>query len=184
VDDPEGRHDAGAYDEHAAGAVAFALRPHGRSRAGGGRGEGDAVCAHGATRGDRRRRAVGRAWLFNRGAQPSSSRRRRALVGTATRSRHNPTSRGSPIETTHEEVGSAMRRLVEHGREQLCPEEHRAGDPAVVYRGTTVQIDQRSTDCGGHSEMKSRIQYAVRALRLNCRNMGGDTGHNFGFPRW
>lgn len=158
------------YDEHAAVLWRYALRL-----------TGDAAQAedvvqetllrawqHPEVIGDTARPA--RAWLFtvarNMIIDERRSARFRNVVGSTDQS-------GTPEQSTPDEVNAALDRLLIADALAQLSAEHRAVIQRSYYRGwSTAQI---ATDLGiAEGTVKSRLHYAVRALRLTLQELGDD----------
>lgn len=156
------------YDEHAAVLWRYALRL-----------TGDAAQAkdvvqetllrawqHPEVIGDTARPA--RAWLFtvarNMIIDERRSARFRNVVGSTDQS-------GTPEQSTPDEVNAALDRLLIADALAQLSAEHRAVIQRSYYRGwSTAQI---ATDLGiAEGTVKSRLHYAVRALRLTLQELG------------
>jgi RNA polymerase sigma-70 factor (ECF subfamily) len=156
------------YDEHAVVLWRYALRL-----------TGDASLAedvvqetllrawqHPEVIGDTERSA--RAWLFtvarNLIIDDRRSARHRNVVGSTD-------VEGAPEQATPDEVNSALDRLLIADAMAQLSVEHRAVIERSYYRGwTTAQI---ATDLGiAEGTVKSRLHYAVRALRLTLQELG------------
>lgn len=156
------------YDEHAAALWRYALRLTGdRARA------EDVVqetllraWQHPEVTDDSERSA--RAWLFtvarNMIIDDRRSARFRNVVGSTDVS-------GAPEQSTPDEVNAALDRLLIADAMVQLSAEHRAVIERSYYRGwTTTQI---ATDLGiAEGTVKSRLHYAVRALRLTLQELG------------
>lgn len=154
------------YDEHAAALWRYALRLTGdRNRA------EDVVqetllraWQHPEVVGDTERSA--RAWLFtvarNLIIDESRSARARAHVSSLDK---------EPEQPGPDEVNSALDRLLIADALAQLSDDHRAVVCRSYYRGwTTAQI---ATDLGiAEGTVKSRLHYAVRAMRLTLQEMG------------
>lgn len=155
------------YDEHAAVLWRYALRL-----------TGDAAQAedvvqetllrawqHPEVIGDTARPA--RAWLFtvarNMIIDERRSARFRNVVGSTDQS-------GTPEQSTPDEVNAALDRLLIADALAQLSAEHRAVIQRSYYRGwSTAQI---ATDLGiAEGTVKSRLHYAVRALRLTLQEL-------------
>jgi RNA polymerase sigma-70 factor, ECF subfamily len=156
------------YDEHAGPLWRYALRLTGdASRA------EDVVqetllraWKHPKVLADRERPA--RAWLFtvarNMIIDERRSPRFRKVVGSLDDS-------GAPEPSTPDEVDSALDRLLIADAMAQMSVEHRAVVERSYYRGwTTAQIAADLDIAEG--TVKSRLHYAVRALRLTMQEMG------------
>jgi RNA polymerase sigma-70 factor, ECF subfamily len=156
------------YDEHAVALWRYALRLTGdTSRA------EDVVqetllraWQHPEVIGDTERPA--RAWLFtvarNMIIDERRSARFRNVVGSLDDS-------GTPEQSAPDEVDSALDRLLIADAMAQMSAEHRAVVERSYYRGwTTAQIAADLDIAEG--TVKSRLHYAVRALRLTLQEMG------------
>jgi RNA polymerase sigma-70 factor (ECF subfamily) len=156
------------YDEHAAALWRYALRLTGdASRA------EDVVqetllraWQHPEVVGDAERSA--RAWLFtvarNMIIDERRSPRFRNVVGSLDES-------SAPEQATPDEVNAALDRLLIADAVSQLSAEHRAVIDRSYYRGwTTAQIAADLEIAEG--TVKSRLHYAVRALRLTLQEMG------------
>ncbi|WP_421842003.1 sigma-70 family RNA polymerase sigma factor [Mycobacterium sp.] len=156
------------YDEHAAVLWRYALRL-----------TGDASQAedivqetllkawqHPEVTGDTQRSA--RAWLFtvarNMIIDDRRSARYRNVVGSIDDSR-------APEQSTPDEVNAALDRLLIADAIAQLSVEHRAVIERSYYRGwTTAQVARDLEIAEG--TVKSRLHYAVRALRLTLQELG------------
>ena len=156
------------YDEHAAVLWRYALRL-----------TGDATLAedvvqetllrawqHPEVVGDTERSA--RAWLFtvarNMIIDDRRSARYRNVVGSLDEA-------GAPEQSTPDEVNAALDRLLIAEAMAQLSTEHRAVIERSYYRGwTTAQIAADLEIAEG--TVKSRLHYAVRALRLTLQELG------------
>jgi RNA polymerase sigma-70 factor (ECF subfamily) len=156
------------YDEHAAVLWRYALRL-----------TGDAALAedvvqetllrawqHPEVVGDTERSA--RAWLFtvarNMIIDDRRSARYRNVVGSLDEE-------GAPEQSTPDEVNGALDRLLIADAMTQLSTEHRAVIERSYYRGwTTAQIAADLDIAEG--TVKSRLHYAVRALRLTLQELG------------
>jgi RNA polymerase sigma-70 factor, ECF subfamily len=156
------------YDEHAAVLWRYALRL-----------TGDASHAedvvqetllrawqHPDVIGDTERSA--RAWLFtvarNMIIDDRRSARHRNVVSSIDQD-------GAPEQSTPDEVNAALDRLLINDAMAQLSAEHRAVIERSYYRGwTTVQIAADLEIAEG--TVKSRLHYAVRALRLTLQELG------------
>ncbi len=156
------------YDEHAAVLWRYALRL-----------TGDASMAedvvqetllrawqHPEVIGDTERSA--RAWLFtvarNMIIDDRRSARFRNVVGSTDQD-------GTPEQSTPDEVNAALDRLLIADAMAQLSAEHRAVIERSYYRGwTTAQIANDLDIAEG--TVKSRLHYAVRALRLTLQELG------------
>ncbi|SPM32811.1 DNA-directed RNA polymerase specialized sigma subunit, sigma24 family, partial [Mycobacterium rhizamassiliense] len=157
------------YDEHAAVLWRYALRLTG----------GDASHAedvvqetllrawqHPEVIGDTERSA--RAWLFtvarNLIIDDRRSARYRYVVGSTDED-------GAPEQATPDEVNAALDRLLIADAMTQLSTEHRAVIERSYYRGWTTA--QTAADLGiAEGTVKSRLHYAVRALRLTLQELG------------
>ena len=156
------------YDEHAAALWRYAVRltgDHARAE--------DVVqetllraWQHPEVTEDKDRSA--RAWLFTVARNMIIDERRSARYRNETET--------PDLERTHDragpdEVDSALDRLLLSGAMAQLSAEHRAVIRRSYYQGwTTAQI---AADLGiAEGTVKSRLHYAVRALRLNLQEMG------------
>lgn len=109
-----------------------------------------------------------RAWLFtvarNMIIDERRSARFRNVVGSTDQS-------GTPEQSTPDEVNAALDRLLIADALAQLSAEHRAVIQRSYYRGwSTAQI---ATDLGiAEGTVKSRLHYAVRALRLTLQELG------------
>jgi RNA polymerase sigma-70 factor, ECF subfamily len=109
-----------------------------------------------------------RAWLFtvarNMIIDDRRSARHRHVVGSIDDD-------GVPEQSTPDEVNAALDRLLIADAMTQLSAEHRAVIERSYYRGwTTAQI---ATDLGiAEGTVKSRLHYAVRALRLTLQELG------------
>lgn len=109
-----------------------------------------------------------RAWLFTVARNMIIDDRRSARYRNIVGSIDEP---GIPEQSTPDEVTAALDRLlIADAVAQLSPE-HRGVIDRSYYRGwTTAQI---ATDLGiAEGTVKSRLHYAVRALRLTLQELG------------
>jgi len=156
------------YDEHAAVLWRYALRLTGDPSQ-----SEDVVqetllraWQHPEVIGDTQRSA--RAWLFtvarNLIIDDRRSARFRNVVGSTDES-------GAPEQSTPDEVNAALDRLLIADAMAQLSGEHRAVIERSYYRGwTTAQI---ATDLQiAEGTVKSRLHYAVRALRLTLQELG------------
>src|ERR1700687_5942151 len=178
MEDPEAALMRGLYDEHAAALWRYAVRLTGdQARA------EDVVqetllraWQHPEVTDDNERSA--RAWLFTVARNMIIDRRRGARF-------RNEFGTPDP-ERTHDragpdEVDSALDRLLLSGALAQLSAEHRAVIRRAYYQGwTTAQIDAALDIAEG--TVKSRLHYAVRALRLTLQEMGVTRGHNLTYP--
>jgi RNA polymerase sigma-70 factor (ECF subfamily) len=156
------------YDEHAAVLWRYALRLTGDSSH-----AEDVVqetllraWQHPEVIGDTERSA--RAWLFTVARNMIIDDRRSARYRNVVASTDVD---GAPEQATPDEVNSALDRLlIADAMTQLSPE-HRAVVDRSYYRGwTTAQIAADLDIAEG--TVKSRLHYAVRALRLTLQELG------------
>ena len=156
------------YDEHAAVLWRYALRLTGDAS------QAEDVVQetllrawqHPEVVGDTERSA--RAWLFTVARNMIIDDRRSARFRNVVASLDAD---GAPEQSTPDEVNAALdRMLIADAMAQLSTE-HRAVIERSYYRGwTTVQI---ATDLGiAEGTVKSRLHYAVRALRLTLQELG------------
>jgi RNA polymerase sigma-70 factor (ECF subfamily) len=156
------------YDEHAAVLWRYAVRL-----------TGDATLAedvvqetllrawqHPEVIGDTERSS--RAWLFtvarNMIIDDRRSARHRNVVGSIDEE-------GAPEQSTPDEVNAALDRLLIADAMAQLSTEHRAVIERSYYRGwTTAQIAKDLDIAEG--TVKSRLHYAVRALRLTLQELG------------
>ncbi len=109
-----------------------------------------------------------RAWLFtvarNMIIDDRRSARFRNVVGSTDEA-------GAPEQATPDEVNAALDRLLMADAMAQLSAEHRAVIERSYYRGwTTAQI---AVDLGiAEGTVKSRLHYAVRALRLTLQELG------------
>jgi RNA polymerase sigma-70 factor (ECF subfamily) len=156
------------YDEHAAVLWRFALRLTGDPSQ-----SEDVVqetllraWQHPEVIGDTERSA--RAWMFtvarNLIIDDKRSARSRYVVGSTDES-------SAPEQSTPDEVNAALDRLLIADAMAQLSGEHRAVIERSYYRGwTTAQI---ATDLQiAEGTVKSRLHYAVRALRLTLQELG------------
>ncbi len=109
-----------------------------------------------------------RAWLFtvarNMIIDDRRSARRRYVVGSTDEA-------GAPEQSTPDEVNAALDRLLIADAVAQLSAEHQAVIERSYYRGwTTVQIAADLQIAEG--TVKSRLHYAVRALRLTMQELG------------
>jgi RNA polymerase sigma-70 factor (ECF subfamily) len=109
-----------------------------------------------------------RAWLFtvarNLIIDDRRSARHRNVVGSIDEE-------GAPEQSTPDQVNAALDRLLIADAMAQLSAEHRAVIERSYYRGwTTVQIAADLDIAEG--TVKSRLHYAVRALRLTLQEMG------------
>lgn len=156
------------YDEHAAVLWRYALRLTGDAS------QAEDVVQetllrawqHPEVIGDTERSA--RAWLFtvarNMIIDDRRSARSRNVVGSTDES-------GAPEQSVPDEVNAALDRLLIAEAMANLSDEHRAVIERSYYRGwTTAQI---AGDLGiAEDTVKSRLHYAVRALRLGLQELG------------
>ncbi|WP_082966861.1 sigma-70 family RNA polymerase sigma factor [Mycobacterium sp. 852002-51163_SCH5372311] len=156
------------YDEHAAVLWRYALRLTGDAS------QAEDVVQetllrawqHPEVIGDSERPA--RAWLFtvarNMIIDDRRSARFRNVVGSTDEE-------GAPERSTPDEVNAALDRMLIGDAMAQLSAEHRAVIERSYYRGwTTAQI---ATDLGiAEGTVKSRLHYAVRALRLTLQELG------------
>ena len=156
------------YDEHAAVLWRYALRL-----------TGDASHAedvvqetllrawqHPEVIGDTERSA--RAWLFTVARNMIIDDRRSARYRNVVRSLDEE---GAPEQSTPDEVNAALDRLLIADAMAQLSTEHRAVIERSYYRGwTTAQIAADLEIAEG--TVKSRLHYAVRALRLTLQELG------------
>lgn len=156
------------YDEHAAVLWRYALRLTGDAS------QAEDVVQetllrawqHPEVIGDSQRPA--RAWLFtvarNMIIDDRRSARYRNVVGSTDET-------GTPEQSTPDEVNAALDRLLIADAMTQLSGEHRAVIERSYYRGwTTAQI---ANDLGiAEGTVKSRLHYAVRALRLTLQELG------------
>jgi RNA polymerase sigma-70 factor (ECF subfamily) len=156
------------YDEHAAVLWRYALRLTGDAS------QAEDVVQetllrawqHPEVIGDSERPA--RAWLFtvarNMIIDDRRSARFRNVVGSTDED-------GAPERSTPDEVNAALDRMLIGDAMAQLSAEHRAVIERSYYRGwTTAQI---ATDLGiAEGTVKSRLHYAVRALRLTLQELG------------
>lgn len=155
------------YDEHAAVLWRYALRLTG-TRASPRMWSRKRCCGRGSIEvvGDTERSA--RAWLFtvarNMIIDDRRSARYRNVVGSTDVS-------GAPEQSTPDEVNAALDRLLIADAMAQLSADHRAVIERSYYRGwTTTQI---AADLGvAEGTVKSRLHYAVRALRLTLQELG------------
>lgn len=156
------------YDEHAAALWRYALRLTGdASRA------EDVVqetllraWQHPEVTGDTERSA--RAWLFTVARNMIIDERRSARFRNVVGSLDDST---TPEQATPDEVDSALDRLLIADAMAQMSAEHRAVVERSYFRGwTTAQIAADLNIVEG--TVKSRLHYAVRALRLTLQEMG------------
>lgn len=156
------------YDEHAAVLWRYALRL-----------TGDAAQAedvvqetllrawqHPEVIGDTERSS--RAWLFTVARNMIIDDRRSARYRNVVGSTDEP---GTPEQSTPDEVNAALDRLLIADAMAQLSAEHKAVIERSYYRGwTTAQI---ATDLEiAEGTVKSRLHYAVRALRLTLQELG------------
>lgn len=156
------------YDEHAAVLWRYALRLTGDASQ-----SEDVVqetllraWQHPEVVGDTERSA--RAWLFtvarNMVIDDRRSARFRNVVGSTDVS-------GAPEQSTPDEVNAALDRLLIADAMAQLSVEHRAVIERSYYRGWTTT--QTAADLGiAEGTVKSRLHYAVRALRLTLQELG------------
>jgi RNA polymerase sigma-70 factor (ECF subfamily) len=167
VDDPDAALMRSLYDEHAAALWRYALRLTGdRARA------EDVVqesllraWRHPEVAGDSERSA--RAWLFTVARNMIIDERRSSRFRNDVRSLD---AAGAPEQAGPDEVNSTLDRLINDALAQLSYQ-HRA----VVWRSyylawTTAQIADDLQIAEG--TVKSRLHYALRALRLTLQEIG------------
>jgi RNA polymerase sigma-70 factor, ECF subfamily len=156
------------YDEHAAVLWRYALRLTGDAS------QAEDVVQetllrawqHPEVIGDSERPA--RAWLFtvarNMIIDDRRSARFRNVVGSTDEE-------GAPERSTPDEVNAALDRMLIGDAMAQLSAEHRAVVERAYYRGwTTAQI---AMDLGiAEGTVKSRLHYAVRALRLTLQELG------------
>jgi RNA polymerase sigma-70 factor, ECF subfamily len=156
------------YDEHAAVLWRYALRLTGDAS------QAEDVVQetllrawqHPEVVGDTERSA--RAWLFtvarNMIIDDRRSARYRNVVGSTDQA-------GAPEQSTPDEVNAALDRLLIADAMAQLSAEHRAVIERSYYRGwTTAQIAADLEIAEG--TVKSRLHYAVRALRLTLQELG------------
>lgn len=166
--DPDAALMKALYDEHAAVLWRYAVRL-----------TGDATLAedvvqetllrawqHPEVIGDTERSS--RAWLFtvarNMIIDDRRSARHRNVVGSIDEE-------GAPEQSTPDEVNAALDRLLIADAMAQLSTEHRAVIERSYYRGwTTAQIAKDLDIAEG--TVKSRLHYAVRALRLTLQELG------------
>ncbi|SPM38607.1 DNA-directed RNA polymerase specialized sigma subunit, sigma24 family, partial [Mycobacterium numidiamassiliense] len=156
------------YDEHAAVLWRYALRL-----------TGDASHAedvvqetllrawqHPEVIGDTERSA--RAWLFTVARNMIIDDRRSARYRNVVASTDEA---GTPEQATPDEVNSALDKLLIADAMTQLSAEHRAVVERAYYRGWTTA--QTAVDLGiAEGTVKSRLHYAVRALRLTLQELG------------
>jgi RNA polymerase sigma-70 factor (ECF subfamily) len=156
------------YDEHAAALWRYALRLTGdRSRA-------EDVVQETLLRAGQHPEAADdserspRAWLFTVARNMILDERRSSRFRNEV---SPPDGSGTPERTGTDEVNSALDRLlITDALAQLSPE-HRAVVRRSYYQGwTTAQIAEDLQIAEG--TVKSRLHYAMRALRLTLQEMG------------
>jgi len=168
MDHPDAALMQGLYDEHAAVLWRYALRLTGDTS------QAEDVVQetllrawqHPEVIGDTERSA--RAWLFtvarNLIIDDRRSARHRNVVGSLDEE-------GAPEQSTPDEVNAALDRLLIADAMAQLSAEHRAVIERSYYRGwTTAQIAADLDIAEGTA--KSRLHYAVRALRLTLQEMG------------
>ncbi len=156
------------YDEHAAVLWRYALRLTGDA------GQSEDVVQETLLRAWQRPDVIGdtersaRAWLFtvarNMIIDDRRSARFRNVVGSTDED-------GTPEQSTPDEVNAALDRLLIAEAMAQLSAEHRAVIERSYYRGwTTAQIANDLKIAEG--TVKSRLHYAVRALRLTLQELG------------
>ncbi|MBX7452035.1 sigma-70 family RNA polymerase sigma factor [Mycolicibacterium sp. 3033] len=168
MDDPEAAMMRVLYDEHGAALWRYALRLTGdRARA------EDVVqetllkaWRHPAVTADPERSA--RAWLFTVARNMIIDERRSARVRNEA---DEPVPEEVVDRASSDEVDSALNRILLSTALAQLTEEHRAVVRRAYYQGwTTAQI---AADLGiAEGTVKSRLHYAMRALRLGLQEMG------------
>ncbi|MFW3114866.1 RNA polymerase sigma factor SigL [Mycobacterium haemophilum DSM 44634] len=156
------------YDEHAAVLWRYALRLTGDAS------QAEDVVQetllrawqHPEVIGDTERSA--RAWIFTVARHMIIDDRRSARFRNVVGSIDEP---GVPEQSSPDEVDAALDRLLIGDALAQLSAEHRAVIERSYYRGwTTAQI---ATDLGiAEGTVKSRLHYAVRALRLTLQELG------------
>ena len=156
------------YDEHAAVLWRYALRLTGDAS------QAEDVVQetllrawqHPEVIGDAERSA--RAWMFTVARHMIIDDRRSARYRNVVGSIDEP---GGPEQSTPDEVDGALDRLLIGEALAQLSADHRAVIERSYYRGwTTAQI---ATDLGiAEGTVKSRLHYAVRALRLTLQELG------------
>jgi RNA polymerase sigma-70 factor (ECF subfamily) len=156
------------YDEHAAVLWRYALRLTGDAS------QAEDVVQetllrawqHPEVIGDTERSA--RAWLFTVARNMIIDDRRSARYRNVVASTDEE---GAPEQSTPDEVNSALDRLLIADAMAQLSAEHRAVIDRSYYRGWTTA--QTAKDLGiAEGTVKSRLHYAVRALRLTLQELG------------